>query len=196
MLINEEDFTIYINNKKITNLYDWLKTDEADKLRLECDYSDCGERIVDNEVRTCSYFKVDEVLFRNHIEFNEGQLEDPVLLEYSEGSFFASHSDTQHGMDHMGNMMILGPKEYSGGTLIVDGKRHISDKNNWKSVFIPMDTEHSITKVTTGKRLALKFKVVMPLDKHKKIYVDHLRKIELKHHNRSRRRRFTNGRKD
>lgn len=83
-------------------------------------------------------------------------------LVYTEGDFFATHTDHSESDPHAGTFLIFPPKSispYAGGILKIDDNEIIADDKEWTCTFIPLGTKHSVTKVESGSRIVFKYKV-------------------------------------
>lgn len=83
------------------------------------------------------------------------------LLKYETGGKFKCHVDGVKNERHLGTIILLPPKslsKFEGGELVLyKGEEKIiveSDKLNWIFVFIPINTKHEITEITSGIRFS------------------------------------------
>lgn len=79
------------------------------------------------------------------------------LNVYTTGGFFDEHRDTSKSMMHVATLLIRLPSEFKGGELVVNNDNVLSNKNNWVAFFT--DCEHQVSKVTSGVRLTVSYKI-------------------------------------
>lgn len=173
ILLDDSDILAFFINGIRIELHKFIGSDLANEYKKTCDYYDdkFKNRIVDESIRKCYKYNNIDVSFKNiNTVLDEVQnkfsnhtnirLIPREILEYGEGCFFDSHTDGKKFKDHIGNAILLPPKNlftYSGGTLFVDNKKYSASTNKWKLVIIPMDVEHYITPVRKGTRVVIKF---------------------------------------
>eukprot|EP01132_Coremiostelium_polycephalum_P007763 gene7763-9554_t len=167
-----------------------LNVDELIKKANPAPFGKGDKTVYDDKIRKGLQIEADRIEFRISLPVSQlsgiatrGFIIVPKLYKihiYQEGGFFEEHTDTPHGPNHIGTLIIpLGINLYSGGDLVVkpiggeENKQerfHLDNESNKYSwVAFYNDCSHKVLPVEKGTRIVAQYDIFQYpiLQKHK-----------------------------
>eukprot|EP00005_Dracoamoeba_jomungandri_P005024 CAMPEP_0174258272 /NCGR_PEP_ID=MMETSP0439-20130205/7298_1 /TAXON_ID=0 /ORGANISM="Stereomyxa ramosa, Strain Chinc5" /LENGTH=287 /DNA_ID=CAMNT_0015341721 /DNA_START=57 /DNA_END=917 /DNA_ORIENTATION=- len=82
---------------------------------------------------------------------------------YQSGGFFTEHVDSYQEQGHLASLVVILPSEFTGGELVVGGKKldlHSTEEELQFAMFYT-DTPHEVLPVKSGTRVSLQFNMLI-----------------------------------
>jgi len=94
--------------------------------------------------------------------------DNPLIIKYTEGSFYEKHKHSKIDDNHVGDVILYPPvdlySQFTGGDLTIHFDDHdfifsTDNLTEWYAVYLPLEIDHSVSKIDTGTRYSFKFEL-------------------------------------